>query len=130
MTWRVWITRSSKRQKRQRNLEKQKRMSMEVSVLRPLAVAGRSFSIAGKPTLSILRPKNLPLLRLSLPVSLPHFSSSSSTSRLSSPSQSFSFSLPQSSVIFGIRHRVNNSLIFLCVFSFILCTGEQPECVE
>ncbi|ESQ33200.1 hypothetical protein EUTSA_v10004205mg [Eutrema salsugineum] len=49
---------------------------MEVSVLRPIA-------IAGKPTLPLLRPKTLPLLRLSLPLSLPHLSSS--TRRLISP---------------------------------------------
>ncbi|XP_018442721.1 peptide chain release factor PrfB1, chloroplastic isoform X2 [Raphanus sativus] len=52
-------------------------MSMEVTVLRPLV-------IAGKPTLPLPRPKNLHLLRLSLPLRLPHLSSSS-TSRLTSP---------------------------------------------
>ncbi|KAG2325312.1 hypothetical protein Bca52824_008040 [Brassica carinata] len=52
-------------------------MSMEVTVLRPLA-------IAGKPTLPLPRPKNLHLLPLSLPLRLPHLSSSS-TSRLTSP---------------------------------------------
>ncbi|CAN6933681.1 unnamed protein product [Brassica oleracea] len=52
-------------------------MSMEVTVLRPLV-------IAGKPTLPLLRPKILHLLRLSLPLRLPHLSSSS-TSRLTSP---------------------------------------------
>ncbi|XP_013748935.2 peptide chain release factor PrfB1, chloroplastic [Brassica napus] len=53
-------------------------MSMEVTtVLRPLV-------IAGKPTLPLLRPKILHLLRLSLPLRLPHLSYSS-TSRLTSP---------------------------------------------
>ncbi|KAL0725207.1 hypothetical protein Bca4012_039806 [Brassica carinata] len=51
-------------------------MSMEVTVLRPLA-------IAGKPTLPLPRPKNLHLLPLSLPLRLSHLSSS--TSRLTSP---------------------------------------------
>ncbi|AED94051.1 Peptide chain release factor PrfB1 [Arabidopsis thaliana] len=55
-------------------------MSMELTVLGPLA--GRSFAIAGKPKLLLLRPTNLPLLRLSLPLSLPNFSSSS---RFNSP---------------------------------------------
>lgn len=60
-------------------MEKQQKviMSMEVTVLRPLV-------IAGKPTLPLPRPKNLHLLRLSLPLRLPHLSSSS-TSRLTSP---------------------------------------------
>ncbi|CAH8392574.1 unnamed protein product [Eruca vesicaria subsp. sativa] len=53
-------------------------MSMEVTVLRPLA-------IAAKPKLSLLGPKNLTLVRLSLPLRLPYLSSSSSTSRLTSP---------------------------------------------
>ncbi|XP_023634377.1 peptide chain release factor PrfB1, chloroplastic isoform X4 [Capsella rubella] len=58
-------------------------MSMELCVLGPLT--GRSFAIAGKPNLLLLRPTTLPLLRLSLPLSLPQFSSSSSSSRLTSP---------------------------------------------
>jgi len=58
---------------------------MELTVLGPLA--GRSFAIAGKPKLLLLRPTNLPLLRLSLPLSLPNFSSSS---RFNSPSKFFS----------------------------------------
>ncbi|CAN7104578.1 unnamed protein product [Brassica rapa subsp. narinosa] len=62
-------------------------MSMEVTtVLRPLV-------IAGKPTLPLLRPKILHLLRLSLPLRLPHLSYSS-TSRLTSP---ISFATQESS---------------------------------
>ncbi|CAE6200763.1 unnamed protein product [Arabidopsis arenosa] len=55
---------------------------MVLTVLGPLA--GRSFAITAKPNLLLLQPTNLPLLRLSLPLSLPHFSSSSSSCRLRS----------------------------------------------
>ena len=80
----VWI--SCRREKKRLDLGKQQKgMSMEVTVLRPLV-------IAGKPTLPLLRPKILHLLRLSLPLRLPHLSSSS-TSRLTSPSLFFSQSI-------------------------------------
>ncbi|KAG7543516.1 F-box associated domain type 1 [Arabidopsis thaliana x Arabidopsis arenosa] len=58
-------------------------LPMVLTVLGPLA--GRSFAITGKPNLLLLQPTNLPLLRLSLPLSLPQFSSSSSSCRLRSP---------------------------------------------
>ncbi|XP_019087460.1 PREDICTED: peptide chain release factor PrfB1, chloroplastic-like [Camelina sativa] len=58
-------------------------MSMELCVLGPLP--GRSFAIARKPNLLLLRPTTPPLLRISLPLSLSHLSSSSSSPRLTSP---------------------------------------------
>ncbi|XP_010435495.1 PREDICTED: peptide chain release factor PrfB1, chloroplastic isoform X4 [Camelina sativa] len=58
-------------------------MSMELCVLGPLP--GRSFAIARKPNLLLLRPTTPPLLRISLPLSLSQLSSSSSSRRLTSP---------------------------------------------
>ncbi|XP_019088903.1 PREDICTED: peptide chain release factor PrfB1, chloroplastic isoform X2 [Camelina sativa] len=58
-------------------------MSMELCVLGPLP--GRSFAIAGKPNLLLLRPTTPPLLRISLPLSLSRLSSSASSRRLTSP---------------------------------------------
>lgn len=80
---------------------------MEVTVLRPLV-------IAGKPTLPLPLSKNLHLLRLSLPLRLPHLSSSS-TSRLTSPSLFFSLCLSIATVS---KFSSNNFLLFIFVFQY------------